>query len=324
MTIRFARQMPEARSRLLRWLEGRSDTAGFEAEYGVQSSPAVLMAKSAGMPGFLADLPEDHRGAAYADWVANKLRAAELYFVSSDMAELAEHAAGSLPTHNVHPQMLPSDIGLVCWPEPITGSDSRFVIACMWVAIPEGIWVSTWVDPIHSVYRALNEAAPFSEIPEPAAVDAFAAQYGSIIGWLGPDEEVVMPWARPWVWTDPSPARSRAISTLTAAWLLMGQTLTMSEQQQPRPADRRRFARRGDPEATVTYVALRRRQTIRESSEPTENSRQHHHRWLVSGHWRNQYYPSADERRPIWIAPHIKGPEDAPLLHSEHVYTLRR
>lgn len=36
-------------------------------------------------------------------------------------------------------------------------------------------------------------------------------------------------------------------------------------------------------------------------------------RWLVSGHWRQQWYASTRRHRPVWITPYIKGPEDKPL-----------
>lgn len=38
------------------------------------------------------------------------------------------------------------------------------------------------------------------------------------------------------------------------------------------------------------------------------------HRWVVEGHWRNQFYPSTKTHRQIWIAPYVKGPEDADLV----------
>lgn len=44
------------------------------------------------------------------------------------------------------------------------------------------------------------------------------------------------------------------------------------------------------------------------------------HRWLVSGHWRNQWYPSEGVHRPIWIDAFVKGPSDAPLLVRPTVY----
>lgn len=37
-------------------------------------------------------------------------------------------------------------------------------------------------------------------------------------------------------------------------------------------------------------------------------------RWMVRGHWRLQPYgPQKSLRKPIWIDPYVKGPEDKPL-----------
>lgn len=38
------------------------------------------------------------------------------------------------------------------------------------------------------------------------------------------------------------------------------------------------------------------------------------HRWMVQGHWRNQYYRSTRSHSPIFIAAYIKGPDGKPLL----------
>lgn len=35
--------------------------------------------------------------------------------------------------------------------------------------------------------------------------------------------------------------------------------------------------------------------------------------WVVRGHWRQQFYPSTGERRPLFILPYVKGPDDKPL-----------
>ena len=36
-------------------------------------------------------------------------------------------------------------------------------------------------------------------------------------------------------------------------------------------------------------------------------------RWIVRGHHRAQWYPSTKSHRLIWVAPYMKGPDDAPL-----------
>jgi len=45
-------------------------------------------------------------------------------------------------------------------------------------------------------------------------------------------------------------------------------------------------------------------------------------RWLVRGHYRAQWYPSINAHKVIWIAPYLKGPEDAPL--EQQVYAVVR
>jgi hypothetical protein len=46
------------------------------------------------------------------------------------------------------------------------------------------------------------------------------------------------------------------------------------------------------------------------------------HRWMVSGHWRNQ--PYKDGVRLRYIFPFVKGPEHLPLVVKETVYALKR
>jgi hypothetical protein len=54
-----------------------------------------------------------------------------------------------------------------------------------------------------------------------------------------------------------------------------------------------------------------------------EDMRKHwKHRWWVSGHYREQFYPSTQRNEWIWIAPHVKGPADRPFL--EKVYSVTR
>ena len=91
---------------------------------------------------------------------------------------------------------------------------------------------------------------------------------------------------------------------------------------------RRRIAR-DDPDLdpTVRYIDLRRARTEpsdHTDDEPRTSTREYRHRWIVRGHWRNQWYPSRNDHRPIWIDPHFAGPEDKPLLGGERVNVLRR
>jgi hypothetical protein len=113
---------------------------------------------------------------------------------------------------------------------------------------------------------------------------------------------------------------------IAATWLLMGQTLTRTRTETaPRPARKR--ITRIDPAlpTTVRCIDLRRVRTTGPGPDTTTTTgRAYHHRWVVTGHWRNQWYPSQQRHRPIWIAPHLAGPDDAPLLGGDRVHVLRR
>jgi hypothetical protein len=96
------------------------------------------------------------------------------------------------------------------------------------------------------------------------------------------------------------------------------------KQRMSRPAIRR--AAREDIElenGMITVVKLRREYEPKPGDhEPTEMAWSH--RWVVSGFWRNQYYPSLNRHIRIYIHAYIKGPEDKPLIIKDRIYSLER
>jgi len=82
----------------------------------------------------------------------------------------------------------------------------------------------------------------------------------------------------------------------------------------------KRLGRPEEPEDLVTFVILRRPAKRRHPSDEPPSEIEWKHRWLVNGHLRAQWYPSEQAHRLIWIAPYLKGPEDAPML--EHAYKV--
>lgn len=106
-----------------------------------------------------------------------------------------------------------------------------------------------------------------------------------------------------------------------ALWLLLNQTIVSVEEEKPDRAAGRRAIKKGFP-PRVTTISLRRTE-----SRPSEGEShvEWHHRWIVRGHWRWQACgPGRSERVRIWIAPFVKGPEDAPLKQSDKLYDLRK
>jgi hypothetical protein len=89
-------------------------------------------------------------------------------------------------------------------------------------------------------------------------------------------------------------------------------------------AERREIARykAADLGEEITFVTLRRPEPRRHGKEEELAGVDWKHRWIVSGHYRAQWYPSEAAHHVIWIAPYMKGPEDAPLI--EHAYRVAR
>lgn len=80
-----------------------------------------------------------------------------------------------------------------------------------------------------------------------------------------------------------------------------------SERHQRREAKRLAF-----PERETLVVRLRRERRGETADE--HGPANYSHRFIVSGHWRNQWYPSSQEHRQLWISPYVKGDESLPLV----------
>lgn len=115
---------------------------------------------------------------------------------------------------------------------------------------------------------------------------------------------------------------------LAAFWTLAQQPKMTSTIEQPpgRPADQRRYKRAGiaNPTAPVHVVRLHHRapetQTGPAGATGAESGRKVGVRFPVRGFWRRQWYASVQQHRHIWIDPHWRGPEDAPVVGGERVF----
>lgn len=100
-------------------------------------------------------------------------------------------------------------------------------------------------------------------------------------------------------------------SLAAALWLVSSQKgLTTSTFERVGRPELKRARRAGLPTAPVRVLNLR----SSGGGESKGGSVDWSHRWIVRGHWRQQPYgPGGELRRPRWIAPYVKGPEDKPL-----------
>lgn len=107
-------------------------------------------------------------------------------------------------------------------------------------------------------------------------------------------------------------------------WLLCGQKLV---RQHNAPLDRhtsRRAARANLPNEEGVKVVMLRREEKRAQVSEAHRTVEWSHRWIVSGHTRNQWYASLGMHLPITIEPYEKGPEGAPLIVRDTIYKVDR
>jgi hypothetical protein len=254
-----------------------------------------------------------------------RLSNADLYFVSADMTELATTAATSLPPFDLSTSDAPSTAGLIVFEKPIATDvntkaghgETVFISAASWdfgTAPRWGValWFSFYID-LHLTLdlmveegRETKKEAARQKGSQPRFTYTMDAAHMVDRGIpVTNDDSVLNSWGR----------------TILAAWLLMGQPLASTSTVNADRSAQKRIRRIGQEPAPVRVVELRRPKT---SSSAGNSDREYHHQWIVRGHWRQQWHPKRQVHRPVWIAPHIKGPEGAPLIGGEKVYALKR
>jgi len=238
--------------------------------------------------------------------MARDVHRASLYWVSRDMTRLAAQAAPGLPPWTPL-AALPCATGLLAWATPASTPESvsfgdhgeklhgatRTFDAALWTLRPEGLWVEilSHVGGTPPLTGVLSIRIANPDQPRTAEQDI-----------AGTTEE------------EPAPE----LSILASAWLLMGQpkVATVEQRSSVFPTGTKPQAE-PDP-VTVSIVDLRRVEHGEAEGRERTARRTYHRRWWVDGHWRQQACgPGRAHRRPVWIAPYVKGPDDAPLMQDK-------
>lgn len=271
----------------------------------------------------------------------HRLGAAQLYFVSPEMTRLAVTAGETLPDFHLEPDDVPAPYGLIVFGEPIgsyINTDSGFPVRVPIVAVCWGQWNPGPWDR-DAVWLTFYSPTDYTAMEHTLARDTGRElteterrrirQMRPALGW---DNEMIMaygdttrrPHYTPGDSFDGDPDTMAPWGqTVRAAWLLMTQPNLAEVEHHPQPrATRRRAARDGFSDQPVQLVHLRRATRAGDAAEEQAASREWTCRWMVSGHWRQQWYPTREVHRPIWIAPHLKGPHDKPFKtsHTVHVW----
>lgn len=116
---------------------------------------------------------------------------------------------------------------------------------------------------------------------------------------------------------------SATVAAAAVIWTLLAQgglieTVTRTPGTR---AARRRAAKRSTPDVELVRVRRRHVELVEalDAPEATEEEKadERSFRWVVSGHWRMQPHgPGGSLRKPVFIEPHLKGPEGAPIRRT--------
>lgn len=278
------------------------------------------------------------------------LRFSEVFRVSADMTDLITHAAALLDdTDRWESSLLPTEAGFVRFDKPLVLIDARgnemLIHAMTWgpaklvssyesqntPAGPlndEATFVSMWndmdVEPDHYLSQMLEEHGAF--------LRKVAGRWSFIGAEVLVDGQRMGP-----ALLDPAqigvvdPAVSTPFTNnhrlIMAMCMLMDQTIVdTTERERPNVHARRRAKERKLTQSDITVVTLRRAYRKEgDAHSASHTNRAWHHRWVVRGHWRWARVGEGRRfTRRVWVAGHIKGPDDKPFRITTKVYDLKR
>jgi hypothetical protein len=319
---------------LLRWM--RSQLGQRYAEYFVDSLRSERNWK----------VPPEHWRELWDD-ECHTLDTATTYWASEGVVGLTSNASKTMPDEPLRADDLPSPSGFVWFDRPLYMTDIHqktvAVRVIVWSPVVASVDESTGTayttpsvllrlytdnrDPIDEQMRE----SPVTDLLHPYTLYHFVYwSFGEAADWFLQQGGTNV---------DGSPYTYDAFESLTIAqnsmheaakwlqtfWAFCRQKIVLQHQQRADRPTAKRFLRgssREDPD--VQIVTLR-----RELEQSVEKSDAEHdvmwtHRWVVDGHWRNQWYPSIGEHRAKYIAPYVKGPDDRPLIIKDKVYKVNR
>lgn len=257
----------------------------------------------------------------------------EVYYVSSDMCAVAKAAAESLPDEELRVGDVPASVGFLVFDRPIhTDADGGTIEGAMWREFDEGYWCSQCdkcieCDPARDRQETPPHVRRGVRIYPLARSSLRPNQLFPVVTYNNPvhgEPEHPMEWEYDTWATD---SKHAVVATndafnialiLRATWTIMQQSLSISVRTQVDRAERRRSIKAG-LRSDVLVVRLRRKSLDGPHEEGREEGVEWSHRWLVSGHWRNQWLPSRVCHRLQWISGHVKGPADKPLVVKDRV-----
>lgn len=250
-----------------------------------------------------------------------------LYAVEEEVAALIQVGAESMPEQKLLQSDLPSRSGMLLLPRPVGVLDKNLnvypISGVFWLpAVGESVDRGERNPGIMTVHFTTNNDLARDDYEWPKVHPDFPPLTILHIMFLPFGTEMVTETG-----TAPEADASirRFIKHLQSFWAFVQQKVVEVETtQMPRPI-RKRAEKQDRKVSELKVVRLRR--LARESVKPApEGGKEIHwsHRWVVRGHWRNQFYASLNDHRAVWIYPFIKGPTEKPLRMRKTIFDVRR
>jgi hypothetical protein len=229
--------------------------------------------------------------------VADHLPQAALYFIDPDFTDLAEHATTDLPDSRLTTDDVPTTYGFVVWARPIT---EHHIHAATWT-VHNGLTLTA--------YRSLGAGL------NPTLLQRTREQ----VGWLAPIRTLHLT-------NDQAIPAGSPVAALAATCLLIAQQLADTSTVEPDRNTRKAYARTNRQPPQIRLVRIRSRASARTSAGLGTAGRSRaplHHREWVGGHWKQQAHgPGRSQRRLIYVAPYLRGPDDQAIRTSTTVRVL--
>jgi hypothetical protein len=240
--------------------------------------------------------PQPAAGWMFRRILTSILVLAEPFWVAPDVVGVVAAAAVGLPDETtIDRALFPSEAGFVWLAAPVAEPSGGKVAAFVWAALESKARLC-----FLGMYR--RPSGRDGLVP----LSLWEFPFGDQLGPCVPIE------GQPF---DPEKhAKMDFRSRLAIAFLLFaGQRLVVVRRETLDRAARRRLERtHPEHQPIVRVVELRARDPVTRTGgdpHPVDWSC----RWLVRGHWRRQWFPLTETNRPIWVDPHLKGPEGKPL-----------
>lgn len=228
----------------------------------------------------------------FAAQATERMAAADLLWVSDEMASVVSAAEPTMPPHDFVASSLP-------W-------ENCFCL------VDQGLSFS--FDPHHRSVVAIH----WSHVGTRVICSMFERSEGNYFFMAA----TILVEGEP-ITGDRTGDRAASARWLACLWLMLQQRIAVRESRGVPRSSRHRWERQMASDLrSVTEVVLRRAALGESAGEP--RAVDWSHRWIVGGHWRNQWMPSMNSHRPTWIAPYVKGPEELPLVVKERVNVFVR